>query len=90
MLRASKCFENTEVVVRSTMLLGQCLLQGLCEHIPPLPPTYKGDVNSASGEKLKDPSSSTVSAETSFDYDISKEALNLNKVFPAIMGKKWI
>ena len=41
MLRGSKCFENTEVVVRSTMLLGQCLLQGLCEHIPP-PPNVQG------------------------------------------------
>ena len=45
-------------------------------------------MNSALGEKLKDPSSSKVSAETSFDDDISKEALNVNKVFPAIMGKK--
>ena len=56
-------------------------------NISPLLPTYKGDVNSALGEKLKDPSSSTVSAETSFDDDISKEALNVNKVFPAIMEK---
>ena len=86
MLRTSKCFGNTEVVVRRTMLLGQCLLQGWCERIPP---AYKGDVNSALGENSKEPSPSTVSAET-FNDDSNKEALNVNKVFPAIMKKKWI
>ena len=95
MLRTSKCFENTEVVVRSTMLLGQCLLQGWCERISPTykgdvnlsPPNGQSDVNSALRENSKEPSSSTVSAETSFDDDSNKEALNVNKVFPAIMEK---
>ena len=51
------------------------------------PPNGQGDVNSALRENSKEPSSSTVSAETSFDDDSNKEALNVNKVFPAIMEK---
>ena len=52
------------------------------------PPNIKGWCELSFSKNSKDPSSSTVSAETSFDDDISKEALNVNKVFPAIMGKK--
>ena len=59
-------------------------VQGWCELIPP---NGQGDVNSALRENSKEPSSSTVSAETSFDDDSNKEALNVNKVFPAIMEK---
>ena len=40
--------------------------------------TYKGDVNSASGEKLKEPSSSTIT-EGSFNGDNNEETLNVIK-----------
>ena len=50
--------------------------------------TYKGDVNSALGGNSKEPSSSTVSAETSFDEDSNNETLNVYNVLPAIIDKK--
>ena len=43
--------------------------------------TYKGGVNSASGEYLKEPSSSTTSKEASFNENSKEETLNLNKTF---------
>ena len=52
--------------------------------------TYKGDVNSVLGESSKEPSSSTVSAEISFDDDSNKEALNPYQVSPAITEKNRI
>ena len=52
--------------------------------------TYKSDVNSALGENWIEPSSSTASAEASFDDDSNKEALNVNKVLSAIIEKYWI
>ena len=39
--------------------------------------TYKGGVNSASGENSKEPSSST----TSFNENSKEETLNVNKTF---------
>ena len=41
--------------------------------------TYKGDENSASGETWKEPSSPTISTETSFNGDSNEETLNVNK-----------
>ena len=41
--------------------------------------TYKGDVNSASGENWKEASSSAISAEASFNGDSNEETLNVNK-----------
>ena len=79
MLRDSKCFGNNEVIVRSTC----CCFSACC----------KCDVNvqewceSALGENWKEPSSSTASAEASFDDDSNKEALNVNKVLSAIIEK---
>ena len=49
--------------------------------------TCKSDINSALGENSKEPSSSAVSAEASFDAESSKEALNVNKFLPAIKEK---
>ena len=40
--------------------------------------TYTGDVNSALGETSKEPSSSTMSTEASFNNAFSEETLNLN------------
>ena len=42
------------------------------------------------GENSKEPSSSAISAEVSFDDDINKEALNGNTVFSVIIEKGWI
>ena len=52
--------------------------------------TYTGDVISALGGNSKEPSSSTVSAETSFEDDSNKETLNVYKVLSAIIERKWI
>ena len=41
--------------------------------------TYKGDVNSASGENWKQPLPSTISTEALFNGDSSEETLNVNK-----------
>ena len=41
--------------------------------------TYKGDVNSASGENWKQPLTSTISTEALFNGDSSEETLNVNK-----------
>ena len=41
--------------------------------------TYKGDVNSASGENWKESSSSTISAEAWFNNNSNEETLNVNK-----------
>ena len=49
--------------------------------------TCKSDINSALGENSKEPSSSAVSAEASFDAESSKEALNVNKFLTAIKEK---
>ena len=37
--------------------------------------TYKGDVNSASGENWKEPSSSTISTEIAFNSDSNEEIM---------------
>ena len=42
--------------------------------------TYMADVNSVLGENSKVPSSSTISAEASFNDKCIKETLNVNKV----------
>ena len=42
--------------------------------------TCMGDVNSASGRNSKEPSSSTLSREASFNGDNNEETLNINKV----------
>ena len=39
---------------------------------------YKTDVNSASGENWKEPSSSTILTDSPFNGDSNEEALNLN------------
>ena len=49
--------------------------------------TYKGDVKK---KTQKNPHHQTVSAETSFDDDSDKEALNVHNVLPAIIEKKCI
>ena len=41
--------------------------------------TYEGEVNSALGETSKEPSSSTISIEASFNNS-NEETLNVNKV----------
>ena len=41
--------------------------------------TYNNDVNSVSGENWKEPSSSTISAEASFNSDNNDETVNVNK-----------
>ena len=46
-------------------------MQGWCERIRV--------VNSASGENWKEPSSSTISTETSFNSDSNEETPNINK-----------
>ena len=38
-------------------------------------------MNSVSGENWKEPSSSTISREASFDGDSNEETLNVNKTF---------
>ena len=48
--------------------------------------TCNGDMNWALGEISKELSSSTVSAETSFDDD-SNKSLNVNNILPAIIEK---
>ena len=40
---------------------------------------YEGDIDSASGENWKEPSSS-ISTETSFNGHSNKESLNVNKI----------
>ena len=42
--------------------------------------TYEGEVNSALGETSKEPSSSTISIEASFNDNSNEETLNVNKV----------
>ena len=39
---------------------------------------YKTDVNSASGENWKEPSSSTILTDSPFNGDSNEETLNLN------------
>ena len=51
---------------------------------------YKGNVNSALGENSKEPWPPATSAEASFDDDSNEEALNVNKVFSAIIEKNGI
>ena len=41
----------------------------------------KVDANSALGENSKEPSSSTISTEASFNDDNNEKTLNVNKVF---------
>ena len=43
--------------------------------------TFMGDVNSASGENWKEPSSSTISTEALFNGDSKKETLYVNKTY---------
>ena len=47
-------------------------------------------MNSTLGGNSKEPSSSTILAEESFDDDSNKEALNVNKVLSLIIKKNWI
>ena len=42
--------------------------------------TYKDDANSASGENWNESSSSTISAEASFNDNSNEETLNVNKI----------
>ena len=51
--------------------------------------TYKGDVNSASGENWKEPSSSTISTETSFNGDNNEQTPNVKQNLLAILENKW-
>ena len=53
------------------VILPQCLIQGWCERIRVL--------NSASEENWEEPSSSTVSTETTFNSDANEETPNVNK-----------
>ena len=46
-------------------------------------------MNSALGGNSKEPSSSTISAEASFDDDINKKVINVNKRLSVITEKKW-
>ena len=41
--------------------------------------TYKGDINSRSGENWKEPSSSTILTDSLFNGDSNKKTLNVNK-----------
>ena len=50
----------------------------------------KGDVNSALGGNSKEPWLPATSAEASFDDDSDEEALNVNKVFSAIIEKNGV
>ena len=43
--------------------------------------TCKADLNSGSGENWKEPSSSTISPEASFNGDSSEDTLNVNKEY---------
>ena len=49
---------------------------------------YKCDVNSALKKTSKEPSSSLMSADASFDDDSNKEALNVNKILLVIVANK--
>ena len=40
---------------------------------------YKGELNSASGENWKEPSSSTISTEALFNGDSNEDTLNITK-----------
>ena len=42
--------------------------------------TYNNDVNSVSGENWKEPSSSTISSDGSFNDNSNKETLIVNKI----------
>ena len=46
-------------------------------------------MNSALGGNSKEPSSSTISAAASFDDDINKKVINVNKRLSVITEKKW-
>ena len=46
-------------------------------------------MNSALGGNSKEPSSSTISAEASFDDAINKKVINVNKRLSVITEKKW-
>lgn len=80
MIRVSKCVGNTAVVVQSTILL-QLLVARMMW-------TYKVDANLVLGENSKEPSTSTILAEASFDDDVNKKALNRNKFLLIIIEKK--
>ena len=80
MLRVSKCFGSIEVVVVVRSMMLQVSIARVIRR-------YKGDVNSALRENSKEPSSSTVSAETSIDDDSDKVALNVYEVLPTITEK---
>ena len=49
---------------------------------------YECDVNSALKKTSKEPSSSLMSADASFDDDSNKEALNINKILLVIVANK--
>ena len=51
--------------------------------------TYKGDVNSASGENWKEPSSSTISTEASCNGDNNEQTPNVKQNLLAILENKW-
>ena len=51
--------------------------------------TYKGDVNSASGENWKEPSSSTISTEASFNGDNNEQTPNVKQNLLAILENEW-
>ena len=52
--------------------------------------TYPGDVNSASGENLKESSTSTISTKASFNGDSNEETLNVKKIMAIIENKRDI
>ena len=80
MIRVSKCVGNTAVVVQSTILLQLFVARMMW--------TYKVDANLVLGENSKEPSTSTILAEASFDDDVNKKALNRNKFLLIIIEKK--
>ena len=73
MLRVSACFQHCSSCAEegdSALVSAERVMS-----------TYKVDVNSASGETWKEPSSSTISTEAACNIDSNQEFLNGNKTF---------
>ena len=79
MLRFPKCFGNTVVFIRRTILLFQCLFQESCER--------KRVTEISFRRKLKKTHTSAISAEALFDDNSNKDALNVNNVLSATIEK---
>ena len=71
MLKVSTCFQHCS----SCSQHGDCALVFVVRVMW----TYKGDVNSASGENRKKPLSSKISIEASFISESNEETLNVNR-----------